>query len=208
MSWYYVDPAGATKGPLSIAQLKPLYGSEVKDNTYIWNGTTVAQWTALNKCADVLKQIKPSPQRAKPAPGAPGGGGARRRRRRRRRKSPFGGGAGGRGGLLDAIRAGKKLNKTPAPKENGPSGGGGGGGGSRPSNKPMSLMEQMKAAQNKRKKGGGGGKKKSPSRAPVKKAEPAWKKEIKYEYFFKFFIWRKKDDMERKARSKKGGRSK
>merc|ERR1712233_211683 len=173
MSWYYVDSAGATKGPISIAQLKPLYGNEVKDNTYIWNGTTVAQWTALNKCPNVLKQVKPSPQR-KAAPGAPSSG-QRRRRRRRRRKSPFGGGGGGRAGLLDAIRAGKKLNKTPAPKENGPSGGSSSGSSSRSSNKPMSLMEQMKAAQNKRKKGGGA-KKKSPVRAPVKKAEPAWKK--------------------------------
>merc|ERR1712130_417587 len=150
MSWYYVDSAGATKGPISIAQL-----------------------TALNKCPNVLKQVKPSPQR-KAAPGAPSSG-QRRRRRRRRRKSPFGGGGGGRAGLLDAIRAGKKLNKTPAPKENGPSGGSSSGSSSRSSNKPMSLMEQMKAAQNKRKKGGGA-KKKSPVRAPVKKAEPAWKK--------------------------------
>ncbi len=36
MSWYYVDSAGATKGPLTEQQLKQLYGNEVKDNTYIW----------------------------------------------------------------------------------------------------------------------------------------------------------------------------
>ena len=98
MSWYYVDPAGATKGPLSIAQLKPLYGSQLKDNTYIWNGTTVAQWTALNKVPDILKQLKPKPAapksgRAAP-PGSQPGTRRRRRRRRRRRKNPMGGGGG------------------------------------------------------------------------------------------------------------------
>ena len=60
---------------------------------------------------------------------------------------------------MGAIRAGKKLNKTPAPKEKGPggavSGGGGGGGGAggAGAGRPMSLMEQMKAAQAKRKSG-------------------------------------------------------
>ena len=99
MSFYYVDPQGQTKGPLSIDALKPLYaGGQIKDTTYIWNGTTVAAWTALNKVPAVLKQLKPV-TRAAPPPSQPGGapkktGQKRRRRRRRRRKSPFGGGGG------------------------------------------------------------------------------------------------------------------
>ena len=60
MSWYYVDPAGTTKGPMTLDALKPLYDSQIKDNTYLWNGTTVPQWTALNKLPDILKQLNTS----------------------------------------------------------------------------------------------------------------------------------------------------
>ena len=74
MSWYYVDPAGATKGPHTVAQLKPLYGSVLKDTTYIWNGTTVSQWTALNKVPDIWKQIKPQPAPPKASPNPPSAG--------------------------------------------------------------------------------------------------------------------------------------
>eukprot|EP01084_Bolivina_argentea_P118880 210871_1 len=177
MSYYYVDPQGATKGPLGIPQLKALYaGGQVKDATYIWNGGDIAQWTAINKLPQIWKQLKPQPKAPSQPGGAPkgGGGGGRRRRRRRRRKSPFGG--GGRGDLLSAIKAGRKLTKTPAPVERDakgaiPGGGGGGGGGS---GRPLSLMEQMKLAQQKRKKGGGG--KKRGGGAPKKRKNAAPKK--------------------------------
>ena len=70
-NWYYVDPAGATKGPHTVAQLKPLYGSVLKDTTYIWNGTTVLKWTALNKVPDIWKQIKPQPAPPNASPNPP-----------------------------------------------------------------------------------------------------------------------------------------
>jgi len=121
MSWYYVDPAGATNGPHTIAQLKPKYGSDLKDTTYIWNGTTVAQWTALNKVPDVWKQIKPQPAPPTKSPNPPsaGPGSSVRRRRRRRRKNPMMGG-GGRAALLAGIQGGAKLKKVQKPKESGP----------------------------------------------------------------------------------------
>jgi len=179
-SWYYVDPAGATKGPHTIAQLKPLYGSVLKDTTYIWNGTTVAQWTALNKVPDIWKQIKPQPAPPKPSPPQPGGA-PKVVRRRRRRRSPFGG--GGRAALLAGIQRGTKLKKTEAPKEKGPGGSGPSGGGKKGGGRPLSLMEQMKLAQqnrkggNKKRAGGGVKPKPKPKPSPATSSAPkmTWK---------------------------------
>ncbi len=49
MSWYYVDTIGVTRGPVTISTLTSKYGTELKDTTYVWNGTTVTEWTPLNK---------------------------------------------------------------------------------------------------------------------------------------------------------------
>ena len=57
MSWYYVDLNGEARGPATIEALKSLYGSVLKDDTFIWNGSTVHQWTALNKVPSIHKQL-------------------------------------------------------------------------------------------------------------------------------------------------------
>eukprot|EP01084_Bolivina_argentea_P137297 241802_1 len=57
MSWYFVDPNGGTKGPMSISQLVPLYGTEITDTTYLWDGVNIHQWTELNKVPSLHKQL-------------------------------------------------------------------------------------------------------------------------------------------------------
>merc|ERR1711972_849843 len=61
-NWYYVDAAGATKGPHTIAQMKSMYGNAIKDTTFIWNGTSVLEWTRLNKLPAVLIQQLTKPK--------------------------------------------------------------------------------------------------------------------------------------------------
>eukprot|EP01084_Bolivina_argentea_P277260 473297_1 len=88
MSWYYIGPTGATKGPVSTYKLKQLYGNEIKDTTFIWNGTTIANWTQLSKIPILFKQVKPSPIPATSVSSTHQTGFPKRRRRRRRRAMP------------------------------------------------------------------------------------------------------------------------
>eukprot|EP01084_Bolivina_argentea_P318334 552040_1 len=53
MSWYFVNATGNSQGPFSIDMLKSKYGTELKDTSYVWNGTTVQQWTPLNKVSGI-----------------------------------------------------------------------------------------------------------------------------------------------------------
>ena len=58
-SWYYVDAAGHQEGPVTFTKLRQLYQSRaITDWTYLWNGTTVTQWTPLSELPDVLRQLK------------------------------------------------------------------------------------------------------------------------------------------------------
>jgi len=124
-------------------------------DTYVWNGTTVNQWSLIKDCAALLKKIDKKPA-------APSGG-----TRAAAPKRPKIG--GGRGNLLDSIRAGKKLKKsTPKPAA---SSGGSSGGSAKPKGK-MSLQEQLAM---RLKKGGGnkGGSTANKSvRQPAKKTNP------------------------------------
>jgi len=102
MSWYFVDGQGQTQGPLSLDQMKGKYASkDVKDETYIWNGTDVKDWTPLSNVPQVLKQMKPLE-----VPGPPTGPGPSAPRR-----NPMGGG-GGNAALLASIRRGAPLRKV------------------------------------------------------------------------------------------------
>eukprot|EP01084_Bolivina_argentea_P012831 24030_1 len=58
MSWYYVDPSGETKGPVSKEQIKSAYGSTIKDTTYIWNGTSVEKWSPVTKVPEIWNMLK------------------------------------------------------------------------------------------------------------------------------------------------------
>jgi len=203
-TWYYVDTAGNTKGPHTIAQLKPLYKSELKDTSYIWNGTTVSQWTALNKVPDIWKQIKAQPAPPKPSASPPQPGGAPKVvRRRRRRRSPFGG--GGRAALLAGIQKGTKLKKTEPPKERGPAGSPGQGG-KKGGGRPLSLMEQMKLAQQNRR---GGAKKKVGGVKPKPKPKPSTSSSISSSSSSgpKKMTWKEKQEAKKREAEGGGGGS-
>ena len=57
--WSYVNSAGNTTGPVTLTDLRQLYkNGPINDSTYLWNGTTVTQWTPLSQLPDLLKQLK------------------------------------------------------------------------------------------------------------------------------------------------------
>lgn len=141
MSWYYVDQGGNTQGPLNLNAMKQAYQQgKLKDQSFVWNGADVNQWTPLNKVPKLLQQVKPQ-NIPKPQ--------SRNTSSPPRRKSPFGGG-GGRSALLAGIRGGAKLRKAPKPQEKKV--------GETAPKKPgqkLSLQEQMALTLRRRNKGGG-----------------------------------------------------
>ena len=60
-TWYYADNKGATQGPHSMVQLVSMYGSRINDATYIWNGTTVSQWTCLKNVPEFWRMLRRDP---------------------------------------------------------------------------------------------------------------------------------------------------
>ena len=57
-SWYYVSASGNSKGPVTLTELRQLYQNKaINQNTFVWNGTTVTQWTRLSDLPDILKQL-------------------------------------------------------------------------------------------------------------------------------------------------------
>jgi len=97
MSWHFVNAAGDAQGPVSLEELKSKYESRhINDDSYVWNGADVSQWTPLNQVSSLFNQVKAASQ-----PKAPSGGGAPRR-------NPL----GGRANLLAGIQAGGNLKKV------------------------------------------------------------------------------------------------
>lgn len=159
MSWYYIDNAGTTLGPVEESVLVSKWKSGgITEQTYVWNGTTVNDWSLINAVGFLHNKLKAS---NKPAPGPPRGGAPAGR--------PAAGGGrpkkkagGGRVNLLDSIRSGKQLKKVekkdlPA-AAGGSKGGSGGGMGPKKGGGKMSLQDQLKMKLGKR---GGSGPKKS-----------------------------------------------
>ena len=72
MSWYYVTNEGETKGAFAISQLTEKYHSrEITDNSYVWNGTTVSQWTQIKDVPKLVEDFKlsmPKPKPIRPPP--------------------------------------------------------------------------------------------------------------------------------------------
>jgi hypothetical protein len=166
MSWYYIDNAGTTLGPVEESVLVSKWKSGgITEQTYVWNGTTVNDWSLINAVPFLLTKLKNS---NKPAPGPPRGGAPKGR--------PAAGGGrpkkkagGGRVNLLDSIRSGKALKKVekkdlPA-TAGGSKGGSGGGMGPKKGGGKMSLQDQLKMKLGKR---GGSGPKKTGGSGPKK----------------------------------------
>jgi len=166
MSWYYIDNAGTTLGPVEESVLISKWKSGgITEQTYVWNGTTVNDWSLINAVPFLHTKLKNS---NKPAPGPPRGGAPKGR--------PAAGGGrpkkkagGGRVNLLDSIRSGKALKKVekkdlPA-AAGGSKGGSGGGMGPKKGGGKMSLQDQLKMKLGKR---GGSGPKKSGGSGPKK----------------------------------------
>jgi len=103
MSWYYIDSAGTTQGPVEKSVLVAKWNNGIDGTTYVWNGTTVNQWS-------LIKDTMLHAELNKPKPKAPTGGS--RPSPAPKRPKPA---SGGRANLLDAIRSGKKLKKTTQP---------------------------------------------------------------------------------------------
>jgi len=157
MSWYYIDNAGTTLGPVEESVLVTKWKSGgITEQTYVWNGTTVNDWSLINAVPFLHTKLKNS---NKPAPGPPRGGAPKGR--------PAAGGGrpkkkagGGRVNLLDSIRSGKQLKKVEKkdlPASAGGSKGSGGGMGPKKGGGKMSLQDQLKMKLGKR--GGSGPKK-------------------------------------------------
>jgi len=158
MSWYYIDNAGTTLGPVEESVLVTKWKSGgITEQTYVWNGTTVNDWSLINAVPFLHTKLKNS---NKPAPGPPRGGAPKGR--------PAAGGGrpkkkagGGRVNLLDSIRSGKQLKKVEKkdlPAAAGGTKGGSGGMGPKKGGGKMSLQDQLKMKLGKR---GGSGPKKS-----------------------------------------------
>jgi len=168
MSWYYIDNAGTTLGPVEESVLVSKWKSGgITEQTYVWNGTTVNDWSLINAVGFLHNKLKAS---NKPAPGPPRGGAPSGRPAAGggRPKKKAGGGKG-RVNLLDSIRSGKalkKVEKKDLPSAAGGSKGGSGGGmGPKKGGGKMSLQDQLKMKLGKR---GGSGPKKSGGSGPKK----------------------------------------
>ena len=62
VEYYYVDKQQKSQGPINFDELKSLYKTgNIDDNSFVWNGTTIKEWTNLGKCNTILKLLKPKP---------------------------------------------------------------------------------------------------------------------------------------------------
>jgi len=61
MAWYFVNPQGASIGPVSVEYLQNNYeNGDVNDKTFVWNGAEVIQWTPLNQVATLYAKVIPA----------------------------------------------------------------------------------------------------------------------------------------------------
>jgi len=173
MSWYYIDASGTTLGPVEEGIIVQKYkGKELNDDSYVWNGTTVNEWSLIKNVGFLKAKCKPAPPAQSRAP-APRGGRAAAPRPAAGGGKPKKKSTGARMNLLDSIRSGKQLKKVEKKPEPAASSGGGPRMGGRPGGK-MSLQDQLKMKLNKRsgpvKKSSGG------SVGGGSKPTPSWKK--------------------------------
>jgi len=179
MSWYYIDASGTTLGPVEEGIIVQKYkGKELNDDSYVWNGTTVNEWSLIKNVGFLKAKCKPAPPAQSRAP-APRGGRAAAPRPAAGGGKPKKKSTGARMNLLDSIRSGKQLKKVEKKPEPAASSGGGPRMGGRAGGK-MSLQDQLKMKLNKRsgpvKKSSGGMKSSGGSVGGGSKPTPSWKK--------------------------------
>jgi len=55
ITWHYTGLDGSDCGPVNDADFKSKIGSEIKEETYVWNGETVLDWTYAKDVAELKK---------------------------------------------------------------------------------------------------------------------------------------------------------
>jgi len=112
MSWYYIDGAGTTMGPVAENVITDLWCSgQLSGDSYVWNGTTVNEWLGISSVqflhkklqAEKSKRNAPKPKPARANPPRPGGGPGRPKKKA---------GGGARMNLLDSIPIWKKVEQS------------------------------------------------------------------------------------------------
>ena len=68
MSWYYVDKEGQTQGGFEVSVLKQKYtAKQLDEESYVWNGTSVNQWTPLKQVNELMSQLKTAAAPSRPS---------------------------------------------------------------------------------------------------------------------------------------------
>jgi len=64
ITWHYTDKNGEDAGPVSDAVFKSKFGSEINEETYVWNGQTVNDWTLVKDVPELKKLLARGKKRA------------------------------------------------------------------------------------------------------------------------------------------------
>merc|ERR1712173_522584 len=61
LKWHYSDANGEDVGPISDTDFKRKLGSDIQEDTYVWNGETVNDWTSAKDVVDLQKFFRKKP---------------------------------------------------------------------------------------------------------------------------------------------------
>ena len=62
-NWYYVNSFGNSTKIGNLEKLKEKFASnEITEKSYLWNGITVNEWTALSELPHILGAVKKQPK--------------------------------------------------------------------------------------------------------------------------------------------------
>jgi hypothetical protein len=70
LEWYYVDSSDKQFGPFTDSVFQKKLGNVVKGDTYVWNGTTVDEWTFARDVPELKNKlaVRRMPARSPPKP--------------------------------------------------------------------------------------------------------------------------------------------
>jgi len=64
ITWHFTDENGEATGPVSDAVFKSKFGSQINEETYVWNGETVNNWTLVKDVPELMKFLVREKKRA------------------------------------------------------------------------------------------------------------------------------------------------